>query len=244
MSEYAFFYNSVNGDRVYGADSFSDWMKQYFTDGVKAGTMQVAAAGGMTVTVAAGAGAIGGKMRVFDAATTLTLDVGSGSANRIDNIVLRRDDTQRNIYLQVVKGSTAANPTAPALVRSGGIYDLKLAEVYVAKGAISVTQANITDTRMNASVCGYVAGAVSQIDFTQISAQFEAYLNEYKTQKLAEFTTWYQNIVNTFGQDAAGALQNEIDALDGRIDTLQGKITYGTTLPSTGSEGDVFILIE
>lgn len=244
MANYAFFYNSVNGDRVYGADSFSDWMKQYFTDGVKAGTMQVAAAGGMTVTVSAGAGAIGGKMRVIDAATTLTLDVGSGSANRIDNIVLRRDDTQRNIYLQVVKGATAANPTAPALVRSGGIYDLKLAEVYVSKGAIAVTQANITDTRMNAAVCGYVTGAVSQIDFAQISAQFEAYLTQYKAQKLAEFEAWFQGIQNAFGDDVAGALQGEIDALGGRVTTLEGKISYGTELPATGSEGDIFILIE
>ena len=244
MADYAFFYNSVNGDRKYGADSFSDWMKQYFTDGVKAGTMQVSAAGGMTVTVAAGAGAIGGKMRVFTAATTLTLDVGSGSANRIDNIVLRRDDTQRNIYLQVVKGATAANPTAPALVRSGGIYDLKLAEIYVSKGAISVTQAEITDTRMDQTACGYVTGAVSQIDFSQISAQFNAYLDQFKAQKLAEFTAWFDAIKETLGEDAAGALQGEIDALDDRIEALEGKITYGTTLPTSGNEGEVFILIE
>ena len=34
MGTYANFYNSDNGDRVYDADSFSEWLRPFFKTGV------------------------------------------------------------------------------------------------------------------------------------------------------------------------------------------------------------------
>ena len=57
----------------------------------------------MSVTVAAGYGYINGKHRHFLTPTTLDLETASGTLHRIDNVILRRDDTDRRIYLLIRK---------------------------------------------------------------------------------------------------------------------------------------------
>ena len=52
MSGYGFFWNSRGGDRKYEADSFSDWLKRFFTTGVFNGDLFVQAVTGMTISVA------------------------------------------------------------------------------------------------------------------------------------------------------------------------------------------------
>ena len=158
MSDHAYFYNSKDGDRKYDADSFSNWLMQLFTDGVINGGLQVVANGDMTLTVRTGTGLIGGKIKIFEENTTLTLGVASGTLNRIDSVVLRRDDEARDFSIAIVKGSPAENPVAPGLTRSGNIYELKLADVTVAKGVAAVTQASVKDTRADDRVCGWVIG--------------------------------------------------------------------------------------
>ena len=57
-------------------------------------------------------------------------------------------------------GGFSKNPVAPEITRTAAIHDLKLAEIRVEVGAIKITQDNITDTRMNADVCGWVMATV------------------------------------------------------------------------------------
>ena len=54
MGAHANFYNSSNGDRVYDASSFEEWLKPFFKSGVFNGELQVTANNNMTVTVATG----------------------------------------------------------------------------------------------------------------------------------------------------------------------------------------------
>lgn len=192
MGNYANFYNSINGDRKYNADSFEEWLAPFFKNGVFEGELLVSSAGGFDVSVALGNAYINGKLRKFEEATTLTLDKASSTLARIDNIVVRRNDTDRNFFIEVVKGTESSSPVAPDLVRENGIYDICLARVYVGAAAVEVTQANITDTRMDSDLCGYVCATVEQIDFNQISLQWEQYLKEFKAGNLEEFEEWEQ----------------------------------------------------
>lgn len=226
MNDYAYFYNSKDGDRKYDADSFSNWLKQLFTDGVINGGLQVVANGDMTLTVRTGTGLIGGKIKIFEENTTLTLGVASGTLNRIDSVVLRRDDEARDFSIAIVKGSSAENPVAPELTRSGNIYELKLADVTVAKGVAAVTQASVKDTRADDGVCGWVIGNTGTIDATQLLAQLNTAFNE-----------WFNAMKNQLTTDAAGNLQTQIN-------NIKSSLKYGTKLPTTGKEGDIFILIE
>jgi len=209
---YDYFWNS-NSDRYYDAESMGDWLRPFFKNGVFNGQMQVTANDDMSVTIAAGYGYINGKHRHFLIPTTLDIETASGTLNRIDSVILRRDDTERRIYLFIQKGGNAANPVPPALVRTGTIYDLKLADIYIAAGTVAITQAEITDTRMNASVCGWVAATVTQIDFTQIQAQFDSYFTAYK-KNISDQYQIYIAAIHSFEDQAQEAYDLMIQAFN------------------------------
>lgn len=204
---YDYFWNS-DSDRYYDADSMGDWLRPFFRNGIFNGQMQVTANDNMSVTVAAGYGYINGKHRHFLTPTTLDLEIASGTLDRIDSVILRRNDTERRIHLVIEKGGNAKSPVAPALTRKGAVYDLKLADIYIAAGTVKITQAEITDTRMNAAVCGWVAATVKEIDFTQIQAQFDAYLTAYK-----------KNISDQY-QDYIAAIQSFKDQAQEQYDLM------------------------
>lgn len=214
MENYALFYNSNNGDRVYDADSMTEWLLPFFKTGVFNGQLRVTANNDMTVTIDAGYCNVKGKVKPFRQKTTFDLETASGTLNRIDNVILRRDDTLRDIYLMIEKGGNAQQPTAPPLVRSGAIYDLKLAEIYIEAGTIRITQEEITDCRMNADVCGWVASTVEEIDFSQVTEQFEAYFTRYKRQIAGDYAAFLDQLGLTETQ-AEAAYQNFLAIMDG-----------------------------
>lgn len=203
-NEHGLFWNSQNGDRVYDANDFSEWLKKFYTTGVFNGDLEVTAAGGMTVSVSSGYVNIEGKVKFFSTPTTLTLATASGTHGRIDTVVAECNYTDREIKLKVVTGTYSVSPTATAPVRTAAAYQLVLAQIDVAAGAAEITQKNITDKRMDSNVCGLVTGTVSQIDFSTVKAQFDS---------------WFDDVKGTLDTDAAGNLKNQIDAINDKIGT-------------------------
>ena len=161
-----------------------------------------ASGSGMACTMSAGYANVDGKVRFFDESVTLTLQNAHSTYDRIDTIVVERNDVDREITVKVVTGSYSATAVATAPVRSGGIYQLVLAEVYIAAGTVSINQGNITDKRPDSSVCGYVVSAVSTPDFSELYTQFSD-----------QFAEWFEHMKDQLDEDAAGHLQNEIDTL-------------------------------
>ena len=208
------FYNSVDGDRVYDADSFEHLLKKFFTSGVFTGSCQVTADGsGMTCSVGTGYANCDGKIRLFDSAGSLSFDNAHATYDRIDTVVVERNDTDREITLKVVKGTYSATPTATAPVRANGVYQMVLAEVYIAAGATAVSQSVITDKRPDTDVCGYVISAVQTPDFSELFAQFEAQASEFIDTQTDEFLDWFDEMKDQLSEDAAGHLQLEIGTL-------------------------------
>ncbi len=241
--DYGYFFNSEkdqqqNDDRTYDADSFSEWLQKFFTTGVFEDDLEVLANNNMTVTVQTGYANVEGKVRLFDATTTLIIETADATYNRIDTVVVERNDTNREITLKVVKGGYSSEPTPTAPVRENGVYQLVLAEIYVEAGATSITQSIITDKRTDTTVCGLVYTPVDTFDFDQFAVQFEAYLAEFKATRAAGFETWelaqqaafeawFDEMKGQLSEDAAGHLQNEIDEL--KEDGLSGSIITVTT---------------
>lgn len=218
--QYGLFWNSVNNDRGYTADSFAEWLNHFFTTGVFSGELQVTAASGMDIKVGSGYANLKGKVRFFDSATKLTLATAGATYPRIDTVVVERNDTDRKISIKVVTGTyngSSPSPTAP--VRSAAIYQIVLAQIYVAAGATKITQANITDTRSNNSVCGIVTGTVKEMDYSQFAAQFSGYYSDFKNSNKADFDTWFNQMKNQLTTDAAGKLQTEIDTIKSTMAT-------------------------
>ncbi len=197
---YAYFYNDKDGDREYDAESMTDWLRPFFVTGVFNGELRVVANDNMSVTVETGYCNIKGKVKNFFKKTPLDLEVASGTLDRIDTVILRRNDTDRDIQIIIQTGGYSANPQPTPLVRSGAYYDLKLAEIYVAAGTIRITQAEITDTRADADVCGWVCATVKEIDFSQITAQFSAYFAQYQEKITTEFKAYVAYMTNLEAQ--------------------------------------------
>lgn len=179
------FFNSVNGDRKYNADDISNYFLKLISNGVFAtpsNAMQVQANTGMSVQVSAGWGFINCKWINNSAPYVLNVDAADIALNRIDRVVLRLNaaNNARTMSIAVKKGIAAANPTPPTLTRvSGGVWELSLAQIYVAANATAISQANITDERANTSVCGWVTGLIQQIDTTNLFAQYNAAFYEW-----------------------------------------------------------------
>ena len=220
--EYGYFFNS-NNDRTYNAESFEAWLKPFFVSGVFAGCLQVKAQStpDMTVYVTPGYANLDGKPAYWPTNNTMALSVASGVYPRIDTIVLRRDNTNRAISIEVVTGTASSSPQPTAPTRNNDTFELVLAEVYVAAGVTSVTQSNITDKRPDTDVCGYVMCTIETPDFSELYDQFlsqcedtieaeEDDFDDLLTAKQATFELWFQNLHDELDSNQAAHLQNEI----------------------------------
>lgn len=190
-------------DRVYLAEQFAAYFASFIGNGVFGSSMQKLevvsqTTPDMSIKVLAGEAWINGWWFRNTAEYTLSLDVADGVLSRIDNIVVRWCNSEREIKLAVEKGVPSNNPVRPALKRGADYYDLLLATVSVDAGIISVSQSKITDTRLDTSVCGLVTGAVDQIDTTDLYNQFTTYFNEFKSGHEADFDAWSEAQKNAY----------------------------------------------
>lgn len=172
-------------DRAEDAEFFAHFFKSFFTNGVypnPSSNLQVLIQEGMNVKVLPGLCLIEGYFGFEDMDRVMAIQA-SESLDRIDRVVLRLNLASRVIDIYVVKGTAATNPVAPALTRpqpnqGGDIYELGIADVFIAKNTTSITQQRITDTRMNDELCGIVVQAVEGIDTTTLFEQLQSQINE------------------------------------------------------------------
>lgn len=154
------FHNSKNGDRVYNASQMNEPYKHIVSNGVvpnPSNSLLVVPGDGMSVVVNSGFALIGtGWIRV-NGSETITLDPAESTLKRIDMICLRWDDTDsvRTGTITYKKGTPASSPVAPTLEKNDLVEEFCLAKISVNAGATSITNAMITDTRGDGSLCGY-----------------------------------------------------------------------------------------
>lgn len=203
------FFNSVNGDRTYNAEQINDYLTGLVSGGVYervGGGLQVKSNAGMKVQVASGkVTGSDGKWLNNDSTLVLTLDAADLVLNRYDAIVAKLDgnQNQRTGTITVKKGTAASTPTKPTAERTQFVEEYILAYVYVGKGVTAITQAQIEDTRVNTSICGFVTGLINQVDTSQLFLQYQtAYaqflneLNDWKRQQKAAFDSWFATLTD------------------------------------------------
>ena len=202
------FFNSINGDRAYNATDLNMPYNKLLTNGVipdVSSALQVTASSGLMVAVQPGNGIFGDGWAHNDAAVTLNLQPAHAVLNRIDLVVMRRDDNEevRDTNLFVLTGTPAAEPVAPTVERSAYIKEYALAEVYVAAGATQITQSAITDTRADTTRCGWCTSLIEQVDTSTLFAQWKAAYEE----NIAAFAAWYESIKAILADDESIAAQ-------------------------------------
>ena len=247
------FFNSVKGDRKYSAEDWASYFGAIIGNGVfpePSNGLHIEKYPGMRIRIQPGKAWINGYFYTATASFVLSLNTASGSQDRIDRVVLRWDRVNREIKAAVKAGIPAATPAGADLQRDADIYELCLAEVYVAAGVTKIDQASITDKRLDSDLCGMVASLVEQLDTTAFNAQLEAWMAQYQAetgerlnlmasdmeswfagQKVRlstledecreTFYQWFNSLVHTMGQDEAAHLLELITENRERIKRLE-----------------------
>lgn len=208
---------SISFDRAIDSVIYRKLFSVYFTNGifynipdclaVKSGT-------GMQLTLKKGFTNVNGILGYEETDTTVNIETAS-SQDRIDRIVVRADDNVdvRAIEVKVIKGTPSSSPQAPALTRNETVWELCLAEVKVKANTTSITQADITDTRLLTDLCGIVT-VLDGVDTTGLYDQYQDALNQF-----------LETVASALDETLAGNLQNQITALDVKTTPIINQVT-------------------
>ena len=207
MAIEGYFFNAVENDgvydRVYNAEDVTSYLNQIVGDGVfpnPSTQLQVRASSGMNVIVGAGSGWINGHKMINTADMTLTLDASDALLDRADAVIFFVDYDEREMGIAVKKGALgSAAVVPPALTRNSSRYEMCLAYIAVPSQITAITAAQITDTRGNSSLCGYVQGLIQQVDTETLW-----------TQQQDQFDTWFEGVQSQF---EAGKLFKKLEGI-------------------------------
>lgn len=151
----------------------------------------------MSITHGAGHAWISGVAYWNTTPFVLEIATADGSLNRYDSLMLRLNLSINEVYAVIVQGAYATNPTPPACTRNAETFDLKLCDIYVPAGCTKITQDQITDTRLDSSVCGVPVFPVEHLDMTSFYRQIATDLANFQQRNEADFTAWVEDQKDT-----------------------------------------------
>jgi len=184
-------------DRVWHARDFAHDRQMFLGNGIypnpSTNLQVVSLFNNMRITVRGGAAWIEGHSyiqgrirngRVEGIDITLEAEENTSGVMRIDMVVAELSflRNRRNIEIRIITGSTT-------LTRNDDVYQLKLAEIAVNPGTMSIPQSSVTDTRLNSEECGIMYAIVDNMDTTTIFNQYMDYLE----RKQAEWDAFQAN---------------------------------------------------
>lgn len=255
MAEIKNFPNNV--DEYIGAENVMKWLHGRSSGVFGAdGNLSVTANGGMTVSISDGVGWLANDKAdgtVFWNDTKeqtgselhLTIPLPDAILPRIDRIVVSWDtvDYAKKPRIEVLKGTADSTPVAPALTNNSLLRQISLAQIAIPAAASKITSANITDERLDSTVCGLVTDWVS-VDTTTIQAQFSALLEKVKTE-LAQLHGGTAMMTKAQYDPAGGGLNVCVQEYEcskrGRVYALTGEGAVGRfKVPAAWSAGDTW----
>lgn len=202
------------GNKAVDSAFFAKMIESFYRDGVLGDGFRVTAGGGMNIAVGAGVAWIRGYMAWQKEAAALTLTAGTWK------ILLRLNTAAGEFSLVATEGSAVNTET---------MRDLVLAEVSVPANAGGITEAMIADTRTDREKCGIVTSTVDALETVEYA----------------------QNANMLGGISADGFLRRSGGMMTGSLTAAPdatGKQTvrnigYGSTLPDSLADGELFILL-
>lgn len=143
-------------------------------------------------------------------ALALAVEMSDGEYNRIDRVCIRLEMLNNKCYAYIKKGTAAENPVPPELQRDNVAYEISVAQIFVGAGIIAINAGNITDERLDETVCGLMRDGVTGVDTSVMQAQFASMLDTFTTVYQAEFEQWFAQLQNTLSDNVAGNLASLI----------------------------------
>lgn len=186
-------------DMNYVAEQFAQYFALFVGNGIfvdDVNNLQASSAGGMNVKFNKGAAFWDGYWYINSESLTKVVDINLNASARIDSFVVRFDIAGRKNSIEYKKGDTSVQ-------RADGVYELQLCTIRVDAGSTSITDSNITDTRTNENVCGFVKGLLEVVQTDDLFKQFSDMFN-----------TWFNGVKGILDGDAAGNILGMIGLLD------------------------------
>jgi hypothetical protein len=186
MAEKSGFFSSRGGDRTYTADFFADYFAGILTNGIYNGGTNlkvINSSNDMESDVQAGRAFINGYFYHNSGTISLTHKTAHATLNRIDRVILRLDISEdvRSISLHILAGTPNQTPAPPALTRNDTVHEISLARVLIEAGSSVIAVGNITDERLDSSVCGLINSLI-HVDTAEFERKFDEWFEEQQTE--------------------------------------------------------------
>lgn len=159
-----------------------------------------AANNGLKLMLDPGFGMIKGHFCYDDEIEELTIDAAPQKYNRIDRVVMRCNYLDRVVEIIIKKGMEAVKPVPPELLRpaAGDYFELCLANIRLTAGQKIITQSNITDTRPDSSVCGYITQLIDHLDTAVFFDQLNKFYEEFVEKSDTSYDEFAEKLKNYF----------------------------------------------
>ena len=195
--------------------------------------------GGMDIEVKNGLLLGGGVFNFLEAATQeVKIDVAGAFADRYDMIAVQFSLADKGFArIVVLKGKRFATD----LIQTSDIYQKGLCIVRARQNATVLTQADLTDVRLDPAYCGIMSGLLqvgnTDVLWRQFEAELNAFLlkstNEYNeqvafwenqtAQQQIDFMAWFNGFTEQYETWADGFTQNAQTWLDDFVVKLEGE---------------------
>lgn len=236
-----------NVDEYIGAENVMKWLHGR-TSGVFGadGNLSVTSNGNMTVNVSDGVGWLANadaNGTVFwndtkeqtGSELKLTVPLANAVYPRIDRVVVAWATVDYSVKpsIEILSGTAASNPTAPALTNNTLKRQISLAQIYVGAAVSKITAANITDERLDSTVCGLVTDWVS-VDTTTMQQQFKEFLQQVK-EELNDINAGTAAMLRST-YDPQNRRKDIFKAIEGTSAMYTAKLTLNGWTACTGTE--------
>ena len=152
--------------------------------------------------------------------TVKQVDVGSGLLPRYVAVVVQYSKTDNEVRTILRYSDYSDAPEMPQPVQNEYYDEIIPAVVLQRPAAVEITQADITDTRLDETMCGLMRDGVTGIPTAQLEAQWSAWraqqtaeTNAWQQAEKQAFDAWFARIKGKLDGDAAGHLQQQVDAV-------------------------------
>ena len=189
----------------------------------------------MNVTISPGVcflkmGEYWGVTALQKTALSLPIQTADGTLTRKDVVVARIDKVANLAEIVVKPGTPASSPELPAIVRDDDYDEIYLASVTVEAGVVEITNAAISDLRLDETVCGLMVDTAAKIPTQALAEQWAAFWAYITADAQAEgeaakklYAALYEEMKDLIAEAPAAKLQLEIDDLQKQIDIMTHK---------------------